>query len=919
MAEQVGEIYYDVDFRLDAVDRKSKELDDRLGDIEKSMKNTDKASGDLSAGLSKLAAAIGAVIAASALRDMAALVQNYQEMAERVQMATDSQAEFEMVQKRLLTTANGTFRALSEAQELYIRTADSLRALGYTTGQALDVTDSMSYAFVRNATSADRASSAIDAVSKSFNTGKVAADQWETITTAIPSIIEDIATASGKTASEVRHLGAEGKLTAQQLSEGLRKSLDENAKAAADMSNNLRDAGVRARNALTLVLVSLEEQTGALDTLTNGIITAADAVADFAGDGDKMATALTAMQLAGTAVASVIAGRMLTALAATTREFYASTVAAGAKARAALAAAQSAAAFATAELAAAEANARATVGLQTHAAALTRLSAAQTAATTSTAALTVAQRVAAGATTVLGAAVGGLRTVMAFLGGPVGVLLIAAGALLTFATRAKDAKPPVDLLTGSVNDLGDAALRLQKIQIADKLAELESAGGAAMASGASVEYLRKQLQEFPNSAKAEEWNRRLVEQEAAAETAGKELDTYRQRLKAIDGELGRRASGSTTPTSEEPALVTTPDPAADKAAQKALDTIKARVEALQLEADTLGMTETELELYKLQLAGATDEQIRAAATSRALIDAYEQQKTALEAVEETRKKFGTSPEQVIRGDVKPLSGGAFDEQTARYEAEAEAERVRYAEQLARLQEAEQAKVDMKTSYAALEEQLANEHAARLQQIEAARVSTMLSTGEGLFDDLAGAAKTFAGEQSALYKVMFAASKAFAIADAAVKIQQGIANAAPLPFPANLAAMGAVAAATSSILSNISSVAMAGRLNGGPVQAGGMYRINENGAPEVFQAANGRQFMLPNTRGEVVSNKDASQGGAPAVQVSVNLIENQQRAGTVTQRQDGNYLTVDAYVADIMGGGPMSRANEQAWGLRRSGR
>ncbi len=80
---------------------------------------------------------------------MAGLVQKYQEMAERVQMATSSQAEFEMVQQRLLTTANGTYRSLQEAQELYIRTADSLRSMQYTTNQAIDVQDSMSYAFVK--------------------------------------------------------------------------------------------------------------------------------------------------------------------------------------------------------------------------------------------------------------------------------------------------------------------------------------------------------------------------------------------------------------------------------------------------------------------------------------------------------------------------------------------------------------------------------------------------------------------------------------------------------------------------------------------------------------------------------------------------------------------------------------------------
>jgi hypothetical protein len=52
--------------------------------------------------------------------------------------------------------------------------------------------------------------------------------------------------------------------------------------------------------------------------------------------------------------------------------------------------------------------------------------------------------------------------------------------------------------------------------------------------------------------------------------------------------------------------------------------------------------------------------------------------------------------------------------------------------------------------------------------------------------------------------MFAVSKAFSIAESIVAIQTGIAKAAANPWPANLAAMASVAAATSGIISTIAS-------------------------------------------------------------------------------------------------------------------
>src|SRR5690606_21800732 len=88
--------------------------------------------------------------------------------------------------------------------------------------------------------------------------------------------------------------------------------------------------------------------------------------------------------------------------------------------------------------------------------------------------------------------------------------------------------------------------------------------------------------------------------------------------------------------------------------------------------------------------------------------------------------------------------------------------------------------------------------ADIQTIEAAKWSAQLQGYESLFGNVADLTKTFAGEQSGAYRAMFAASKGFAIADAIVKIQQGIAAAASLPFPSNLPAMATVASSTAGI-------------------------------------------------------------------------------------------------------------------------
>lgn len=133
---------------------------------------------------------------------------------------------------------------------------------------------------------------------------------------------------------------------------------------------------------------------------------------------------------------------------------------------------------------------------------------------------------------------------------------------------------------------------------------------------------------------------------------------------------------------------------------------------------------------------------------------------------------------------------------------------------------------------ALEEELTRNRNERLAQLEQERLSQIFQSSSQLFEGLVGLAKQFAGEQSTAYKVMFAASKAFAVADAVIKIQQAIANAAALPFPANLGAIATVVSATAGIISTISGTEYSGAYdNGGTIPQGKVGLVGEYG-PEL---------------------------------------------------------------------------------------
>jgi hypothetical protein len=162
----------------------------------------------------------------------------------------------------------------------------------------------------------------------------------------------------------------------------------------------------------------------------------------------------------------------------------------------------------------------------------------------------------------------------------------------------------------------------------------------------------------------------------------------------------------------------------------------------------------------------------------------------------------------------------------------------------------------------LEEQYSSEMAAHEQK----RMQTQFATASALFDGLAGLAKSYAGEQSQAYRALFAISKAFSVAQAAMSIATGLAKAQELGFPANLAEMARVAATGASIVSQISGSQFSGAYDkGGNIPAGKIGLVGEYG-PELIEGP-----AKVTSRAETAKMlKGGGEGATPAAPPVVNV-------------------------------------------------
>lgn len=212
---------------------------------------------------------------------------------------------------------------------------------------------------------------------------------------------------------------------------------------------------------------------------------------------------------------------------------------------------------------------------------------------------------------------------------------------------------------------------------------------------------------------------------------------------------------------------------------------------------------------------------QAEAQSRLNADATDAQRQAVDAYvaslykQEQAKQLAAQVSQIqtdTTNELNPVQGqlNAVDQQEAQRLATIAQWRAQFrADDLT----AEQQYQDMKTEIQQAGEQQRND-------IMMANNAMLLSASGDFLGGMADLLKNAQGEQSGIYKAMFAASKAFAIASATVSLWQNVSKAMSVGFPANIPFIAGALAQGTSILSSLSSVQAAGFAQGGYVSGAG---------------------------------------------------------------------------------------------------
>lgn len=208
---------------------------------------------------------------------------------------------------------------------------------------------------------------------------------------------------------------------------------------------------------------------------------------------------------------------------------------------------------------------------------------------------------------------------------------------------------------------------------------------------------------------------------------------------------------------------------------------------------------------------------QAEAQSRLNADATDAQRQAVDAYvaslykQEQAKQLANQVTQIqtdTTNELNPVLGQI--EQTKEQEAQ----------RLAVLEEARQLDLVNEQQYQDMKTQIQESGEEQRNRIMTQNAAMLLGATGDLFGGIADVLKQSQGEQSSIYKAMFATSKAFAIAQAGILLWQNVAEASKVGFPWNIPLIAGALAQGVSILGNLQSVAAVGFATGGYVSGAG---------------------------------------------------------------------------------------------------
>lgn len=200
----------------------------------------------------------------------------------RLRLTAESSRNLEQVQDGLFAAANRSRTGFSSLAEIYTRTALSVKDLGISQAETLRFTESLAKATIISGASAREANAALIQLSQGLASNRLSGDELRSVLEQLPFVAQVIAESLGVTRGELRKLGMEGKISAEEVLKAFRDAETEIDRLFAQTVPTIAQALTVATNNFQKFLDTFDDATGASSILARSIILISENLATIA-------------------------------------------------------------------------------------------------------------------------------------------------------------------------------------------------------------------------------------------------------------------------------------------------------------------------------------------------------------------------------------------------------------------------------------------------------------------------------------------------------------------------------------------------------------------------------------------------------------------------------------------------------------
>ena len=245
---------------------------ERVGD------SADKAGGKVDGLLSKLSGLAMFAGVSLTLGSIVKTIDEWKVIEGQVNNVTKSQQESKAVQKEIYNIASRTRQQYGSTAELFTSVARNAQELKKSTKDILLFTEDVSNAMLLGGGDASSQQAALVQLGQALGSGTLRGDELNSIMEQAPRLAKAIAEGMGTTIGQLRQMGSEGKLTAQDVFNAIRGQSDRLKMELGKMPWTIGQASNKMQNAIGKFFKEFEDKTGIIDSMAKSIAKFADYV-----------------------------------------------------------------------------------------------------------------------------------------------------------------------------------------------------------------------------------------------------------------------------------------------------------------------------------------------------------------------------------------------------------------------------------------------------------------------------------------------------------------------------------------------------------------------------------------------------------------------------------------------------------------